>query len=112
MPVFALAEEGKPQSYDEAVAGQRKENWLEAMREEMDSLEQNATYELVELPAGRRALKNKWVFKLKQEPTGQLKYKVRLVVKGYSQKKGVDYEEIFSPIVKWTSIRVILAMAA
>ena len=65
--VFALAvEEGKPQSYDEAVAGQLKDKWLEAMREEMDSLEQNATYELVELPIGRRALNNKWVFKLKQ----------------------------------------------
>ncbi len=52
MPIFAFAEEVEPQSLDEAVSGRLKNKWQEAMREEMDSLEQNATYELVELPAG------------------------------------------------------------
>ncbi len=70
MPVFSLVEEGEPQSFDEAVSGRMKNEWQDAMREEMDSLEQNATYELIELPAGRRALKNKWVYKLKQDPSG------------------------------------------
>ena len=58
-------EEGEPQSYAEAIVGQSKDKWLEAMQEEMDPLEQNTTYELMELPQGRRALKNKWIFKVK-----------------------------------------------
>ena len=54
------------------------------MHDEMDSLEKNHTYELVELPKGKKALKNKWVFKLKRDGSGKLaKYKARLVVKGF-----------------------------
>ena len=81
------------------------------MREEIDSLEQNATYELVELLARWKALKNKWVYKLKQDPSVQPRYKARLVVKGYSQLKGKDYEEIFAPVVKMTSICAIMTLA-
>ena len=67
----------------------------------------------MKLPKGKRGLKNKWVYKLKtQEYSSQPKYKARLVVKGFSQKKGVDFEEIFSPVVKMSSIRVVLGIAA
>lgn len=84
-----------------------------AIKSEMESLLKNGTYELVELPKGRKALKNKWVFKLKRDENEQLtKFKARLVVKGFGQKEGVDFDEIFSPVVKMTSIRVILGMAA
>ena len=77
------------------------------------SLHENHTYELVKLPKGKRALKNKWVYRLKtQEHSSQPKYKARLVVKGFSQKKGIDFEEIFSPVVKMSSIRVVLGIAA
>ncbi|KAK9940454.1 hypothetical protein M0R45_017116 [Rubus argutus] len=79
----------------------------------MESLLKNDTYELVKLPKGRKALKNKWVFKLKKDENQQLtKFKARLVVKGFEQKEGVDFDEIFSPVVKMTSIRVILGMVA
>ena len=82
------------------------------MRVEMNSLWKNDTYELIELPKGRKALKNKWVFKLKNDDQKLLKYKTRLVVKGFGQKQGIDFDEIFSPVVKMCSIRVILGLAA
>ena len=82
------------------------------MREELNSLWKNDTYELIELPKERKAFKNKWVFKLKNDDKKLLKYKARLVVKGFGQKKGIDFDEIFSPIVKMCSIRVILGLAA
>ena len=83
------------------------------MQEEMQSLHENQTYELVELLKGKRALRNKWVYKLKtDENNSRPRYKARLVVKGFSQKKGIDFEEIFSPVVKMSSIRVVLGLAA
>ena len=79
----------------------------------MKSPYENHTYDLVKLPKGKRALKNKWVYKLKTEQqSSQPRYKVRLVVKGFGQKKGIDFEEIFSPVVKMSSIRVVLGLAA
>ena len=82
------------------------------MQEEMDSLHKNYTYELVKLPKNKKDLKNKWVYRIKQEEhTPHPRYKARLVVKGFSKKKGVDFDEIFSPVVKMTSIRVILGLA-
>jgi hypothetical protein len=76
-------------------------------------LYENHTYELVKLPKGKKALKNKWVFRMKTENnSSQPRYKVRLVVKGFGQKKGIDFGEIFSPVVKMSSIRVILSLAA
>jgi hypothetical protein len=89
-----------------------KKKWEQGMKEEMDSLENNQTWDLVQLPAGKRALQNKWVYKLKEEDGGEKRYKDRLVVKGFAQKKGIDFDEIFSPVVKMTSIRTILSLVA
>ena len=75
------------------------------MHEEMKSLHKNNTYELMELPKGKKALKNKQVLKRKPKPNRlQPRYKVRLVVKGFSQKKDIDFEQIFSPVAKMYSI--------
>ena len=83
------------------------------MQDELKSLHENHTFELVKLPKGKRTLTNKWVYKLKtEENSSQLRYKARLVVKGFRQKKGIDFEEIFSPVVKMPSIRVVLGLAA
>eukprot|EP00253_Pinus_taeda_P022748 PITA_22748 len=82
------------------------------MEEEMDSLMHNKTWDLVRLPAGKTTLKNKWVYRLKQEDGIKQRYKARLVVKGFAQKKGIDFDEIFSPVVKMTSIRTILSLVA
>ena len=82
------------------------------MHEEMNSLNKNKTYDLVELPKGKKVLKNKWVFKLKKDGDKLMKYKARLEVKGFNQKQGIDFDEIFSPVVKMISIRVVLGLVA
>ena len=79
----------------------------------MDSLQHNHTYDLVARPKGRKVLRNKWVYKVKaEEKSSQPRYKARLVVKGFAQNKGVDFDEIFSPVVKMSSIRTVLGLAA
>ena len=82
------------------------------MHEEMNSLNNNKTYDLVELPKGKKVLKNKWVFKLKKDGDKLVKYKVRLVVKGFNRKQEIDFDEIFSLVVKMSSIRVVLRLVA
>ena len=82
------------------------------MYEEMNSLDKNKTYDLVELSKGKKVLRNKWVFKLKKDCDKLVKYKTRLVVKGFSHKQGIDFDEIFSPVVKMSSIRVFLGLVA
>ena len=71
----------------------------------------NQTWELAELPPGKKALHNKWVYRIK-EHDGNKRYKERLVVKGFQQKEGVDYNEIFSPFVKLTTVRLVLKIVA
>ena len=104
--------EGEAKCYDEAIADEHEEKWLSAMQDEMDSLHDNYTYDLVELPKGKRALVNKWIYKVKTREVGITpKYKARIVVKGFEQKKGVDFDEIFASIVKMKSIRIVLSIA-
>lgn len=108
-----LTDGGEPECYEEVMPHKSKGEWLKAMEEEMKYLHENHTYNLVKLPKGKRAPKNKWVYKLKiEEQNSQLRYKARLVVKGFGQKKGIDFEEIFSPVVKMSSIWVVLGLAA
>ncbi|RVX04079.1 Retrovirus-related Pol polyprotein from transposon TNT 1-94 [Vitis vinifera] len=68
--------------------------------------------ELTELPIGKKVLHNKWVYRIKNEHDGSKRYKTRLVVKGFQQKEGIDYTEIFSPVVKMSTIRLVLGMVA
>jgi len=78
---------GEPGSYEEAMLHEEKDKWFKAMQEEMKSLHENHTFELVKLPQGKRPLKNKWVFKLKsEENNSKLRYTAKLIVKGFGQK--------------------------
>ena len=107
-----LADGREPKIFEEAIFHEHKSEWVKAMQEEMKSLDKSHTYDSVKLPKGKRALKNKWVYMLKTENNSSQQYKARLVVKGFSQKKGVDFEDIFSPMVKMTSILVVLGLTA
>ncbi|CAI7841229.1 unnamed protein product [Closterium sp. NIES-53] len=83
---------------------------LHAMESELKSFEENGTWELVELPEGRKAITSKWLFKIKSDANGNIeRYKSRLVAKGYQQKEKVDYKELFAPVVKPTTLRTLLA---
>ena len=77
----------------------------------MDSLLKNQTWDLVSLSPNRRPLRNKWVYHVKEEAEGKKHFKARLVVKGFDQEKGIDFNEIFSPVVKMKTIRTILGLA-
>ncbi|GJS37572.1 retrotransposon protein, putative, ty1-copia subclass [Tanacetum coccineum] len=114
---FAAAEEEdthEPLTYQEAVACEDSSKWKAAMEEEMDSLRKNKTWELVDPPAGQKLVSCKWLFKIKEGIEGVQKprYKARLVARGFTQRAGIDYNEVFSPVVRHTSIRVILALTA
>ena len=103
----------EPSYYEEAMLKDDKLKWERAMQSEMDSLHKNSTWELVHLPDGKRSLSCKWVYKLKVTANdGKPKYKARLVAKGFRQQQGVDFEEIFSPVVKMTTLRCVLALVA
>ena len=105
---FFAAEE--PRSVEEALTEQC---WREAMQAEMDSIQSNRTWELSVLPAGHRAIGLKWVFKVKKDPDGNIiKHKARLVAKGYAQREGVDFEEVFAPVARIETVRLLIAIAA
>ena len=80
-----LTDEGESETYQEAILHKSKKKWVKAMQEKVRSLLENHTYDLVKLPQGKKALRNKWVYRLKTENNGsQLKYKAQLVVKGFN----------------------------
>ncbi|CAI7894710.1 unnamed protein product [Closterium sp. NIES-53] len=86
--------------------------WKKTMESELKSIEENGTWELVELPEGRKAITSTWLFKIKSDANGNIEcYKSRLVAKGYQQKEKVDYKELFAPMVKPTTLRTLLAGA-
>ncbi|CAI7874229.1 unnamed protein product [Closterium sp. NIES-53] len=104
---------GEPATLEEALSGPQKEEWKAAMDAEFNSLIENGTWELVELPEGRRPISSKWVFKMKSGADGALeRFNSRLVAKGFQQKEKVDFGEIFVPVVKPVTLRTVLAGAA
>ncbi|KAM7519618.1 hypothetical protein LguiB_018580 [Lonicera macranthoides] len=87
--------------------------WVEAMNEEIQAIEKNNTLELASIPKGKKAVGVKWVYKLKKNANGRInRYKARLVAKGYSQKHGIDYDELFALVVRLETVRLLISLAA
>ena len=97
----------------EALSSPQKAKWVKAMEIEMESLKTNEVWNLVELPENRKAVGSKWVFRVKTDADGAVEtHKARLVAQGFSQTFGDDYDETFSPVARFESVRTVIALAA
>lgn len=106
----AISSIEEPKTYEQAS---KDSGWIEAMDKEIEALEANQTWEYVDLPPGKQAITSKWVYKVKLHSDGTLeRLKARLVIRGFTQRFGIDYQEVFSPVVKMATIRSVIALAA
>jgi hypothetical protein len=104
---------GDPETFAQAMRRPDADHWFKAAEDEMQSLLENGTWELVKLPPGRQAIGSRWVFRVKRNSDGSIeRYKGRVVAQGFSQRPGFDYTETFAPTAKWAALRAILAVAA
>lgn len=102
----------EPRSHQEAFNSPHSRKWKLAMQEELNSIEENDTWKLVDLPCGRKAIGSKWVFKLKRDVDGNIvRHKARLVAQGFTQKFGIDYDEVFAPVARSQTLRLLLSVA-
>ncbi|KAL2253135.1 UNVERIFIED_CONTAM: Retrovirus-related Pol polyprotein from transposon TNT 1-94 [Sesamum indicum] len=101
----------EPSTYEEALESTNSKEWITAMNEEIKALKENNTWVLVSKPKNASIVDCKWVFKIKEENNVK-RFKARLVAKGFTQKEGIDFTEIFSPVVKFTTVRILLALVA
>jgi hypothetical protein len=101
--------DAEPTYYEEAV---EKKVWKDAMIEEYQSIIKNDVWDVVPRPKEKSIVSSKWIYKTKHSTYGSIeKYKARFVARGFSQKEGIDYEETFAPVARYTSIRTTLAIA-
>jgi Reverse transcriptase (RNA-dependent DNA polymerase) len=107
---LCLLGEEEPTSYEEARTDSA---WRKAMEEEISSIQENATWRLVDLPENLKPIGLKWVFKLKKDTQGRIiKHKARLVAKGYVQKHVIDFDEVFALVARLETIRLLISVAA
>ncbi|GJS69379.1 ribonuclease H-like domain-containing protein [Tanacetum coccineum] len=98
----------EPKTYSEAAKDIR---WIEAINQEMEALNRNGTWIIVDLPVRRKPIGGKWVYKVKYQSSGEVdRFKARYVAKGYNQKERIDYEKTFSPVVRIVTVRYLLTL--
>ena len=101
------------ETFSQAMSYKEFDLWYTAMKEEMNSMNNNDVWDLIKLPNEVMAIGCKWVYKTKKDSLGNIeRYKVRLVTKGFTQKEGIDYLKTFSPLSKKHSLHVILVLVA
>ena len=113
--LYLIESEGTtdPISYSQAIKDVNSIKWIDAMKDELKSMDNNQVWEIVQLPQGHKAVGCKWVFKTKRDCNGKIeRYKARLVFKGFNQKEGIDYNETFAPVSRKDSLRIIMALVA
>ena len=101
-----------PKTYEEAISSPNARHWKEAMDDEFNSLKENSTFTLTQLPKGKNVIGGRWVYTVKQSGSNEAIYKARYVAKGYSQTKDIDYYETYAPTTKMTSVRALMQLAA
>jgi len=100
-----------PTTFKEAMKSPEADFWLKAMEDELDSFEENKVWEMTSPPPDGKIVGNKWVYKRKTDNNGKVIYRARLVAKGFTQTAGVDYHEIYAPVVKRTVLRILFSTA-
>nr|GEW22965.1 hypothetical protein [Tanacetum cinerariifolium] len=108
-----LGDLGEPANYKAALLDPESDKWLNAMNVEIQSMEDNKVWDLVEHPPNGKNVGSKWLFKKKTDMDGAVHtYKARLVAKGYTQTSGIDYDETFSPVANIRAIRILITIAS
>ena len=111
--IFTINLEDDPRTFTEAMSSRDAPLWKEAINDEMDSILGNGTWELADLPKGKKPIGSKWIFKRKYHPDGSISaYKARLVAKGYRQREGIDYFDTYAPVARISSIKTLIAISA
>ena len=109
---LCIDSKSEPRTIEEALNGNERKLWTDAMETEMKSMYENNVWTLVECPNDRKIIGSRWVYKRKIGSDGKISsYKARLVAQGYNQIEGIDYEDTFSPVVRYESVRVVVALA-
>lgn len=109
---LTMTDENDPVTVHEALSRKDCKLWKAAIQEELDALHKNNTWLLVKPAQGANVVDSKWIFRIKKEAGNKTRYKARLVARGFSQRKGIDYDETFSPVIRHSTLRLLLALAA
>lgn len=111
--IEAVQEDLEPTNFREAMKSRDSDKWLHAMEEEMEAFKETDTWDLVHLPPGKHVIDNRWVLRVKYKPDGVIdRFRARLVARGVFQRAELDYDETFSPVARYDSIRALIATAA
>jgi hypothetical protein len=107
-----LADAAEPKTYNEAMASPDTSEWLATCEEEMQTWKDLEVYNIVPRPKGRKVIGSKWVFRVKRGPDGSIqKHKARIIAQGFTQVEGIDFDQTFAPVAKFSSLQTVFALA-